>query len=79
MRVEFNQQKNGLSACAWRVDEVDGGRRCLVIDRLHALLGQRAGVLDGLLADPAEARIDRRIVAVGRLALQHAARPELAP
>ena len=31
----------------------------------HALLGERAGVLDGLLADRAEALIDGRIVAVG--------------
>ena len=57
--------------------EVDGGGRGLVVDRLHALLGQRAGVLDGLLADLAEARIDGRVVHVGRLALQHAARAEL--
>ena len=57
--------------------EVDGGGRGLVVDRLHALLGERAGVLDGLLADLAEARIDRRIVPVGRLALQDAARAEL--
>ena len=57
--------------------EVDGRGRGLVVDRLHALLGERAGVLDGLLADLAEARIDRRVVAVGRLAPEHAARPEL--
>ena len=56
--------------------EVDGRGRGLVVDRLHALLGQRAGVLDGLLADLAEARIDGGIVAVGRLAFQHAARAE---
>ena len=49
----------------------------LLVHRLHALARQRTGVLDGLLADPAEARILRRIVAIGRLALQHAARAEL--
>ena len=56
---------------------VDGGGGGLVVDRLHALLGERAGVLDGLLADLAEARIDRGVVLVGRLAPEHAARPEL--
>src|SRR5262249_30904058 len=40
----------------------------------HPLLGQRASVLDGLLADLAEARIHRRVVHVRRLAIQHAAR-----
>lgn len=29
------------------VDEVDRGRRRLVVDRLHPLSGQRPGVLDG--------------------------------
>ena len=57
--------------------EIDRRGRGLVVDRLHALLGERAGILDGLLADLAEARIDRGIVAVGRLAFQHAARTEL--
>ena len=42
----------------------------------HPLLGQRPGVFDGLLADLSEARIDRGIVLVGRLALEHAARTE---
>ena len=49
----------------------------LVVDRFHALLGERAGVLDGLLADLAEARIDGGVVLVGRLGLEHAARAEL--
>ena len=56
---------------------VDGRGRGLVVDRFHALLGQRTGILDGLLADLAEAGIDGWIVAVGRLASQHAARAEL--
>ena len=49
----------------------------LLVHRLHALARERTGVLDGLLADPAEARVLRRIVAIGRLAFQHAARAEL--
>ncbi len=32
----------------------------LVVDRLHPLLGQRAGVLDALLADRARTGLDRR-------------------
>ena len=56
------------------LDEIGGGRHELVVAGLHPLLGQRAGVLDGLLADLAEARIHRRIVLVGGLAVQHAAR-----
>ena len=56
---------------------VDGRGGGLVVDRLHPLLGERAGVLDGLLADLAEARIDGRVVLVGGLALEHAARAEL--
>ena len=38
--------------------------------------GQRTGILDGLLADLAEARIDGRIVDIGRLGTQHPARAE---
>ena len=48
-------------------DEVLGGGDRFVVDGLHALLGQRAGVLDGLAA-----------LAVG-LALEHAARAEFLP
>ena len=77
MRVELNQTEERLAGRLLPLHVVDRRGRGLVVDRLHALLGQRAGVLDGLLADLAEARIDGRIVAVGRLAAQHAARAEL--
>ena len=59
------------------LDEGDGGIERFVVHRLHALLGQRACVLDLLLADLAEARIDGRVVGVGRPAVQHSARSEL--
>ena len=59
------------------VDEVERAGEELLVHRLHALARERAGVLDGLLADAAEARILGRIVPVARLALQHAARAEL--
>ncbi|GJE44654.1 hypothetical protein AEGHOMDF_3843 [Methylobacterium soli] len=57
----------------------DSRRSGLVVDGFHALPGERAGILDGLLADLAEARIDGRIVDVARLAPQDAARAELGP
>ena len=79
MRVELNQQKNGFAGLVLPVDEVERGVEEFLVHRLHALLGQRTGVLDRLLADPAEPRILGRIVLVGRLALQHAARAELRP
>ena len=77
MRVALNQTEERLAGRLLPLHEVDGRGRGLVVDRLHALLGERAGVLDGLLADLAEARIDRRVVTVGRLAPEHAARAEL--
>jgi len=58
--------------------EIDRSGRCLVVDRLHALLGQRTGIFDGLLADLAGARIDRRVVPIGRRALRTPRGPNLA-
>ncbi len=52
-------------------------REEFLVDRFHPLGVERAGVLDDLLADAPEGRIDGRIVAVARLALEDAARPEL--
>ena len=46
MWVKFTQTKNGLSALLLPLDEVDGAVGDVVVDRLHPLLGQRAGVLD---------------------------------
>ena len=74
-RVE--PRKERLARFVLPLHEVDRGPRGFIIDRLHALLGERAGILDLLLADLAEARIDRRIVGVGRPSVKHAARPEL--
>ncbi len=48
----------------------------LLIDRFHALLGQRAGVLNRLLAYAAPARIGRRVILVSREAMQHASWPK---
>ena len=59
------------------LDVIDGRVRRLVIDRLHPLLGQWAGILDGLLADASEPRIDGRVVLVRGLALHHSAGPNI--
>ena len=56
--------------------EVEGGGQELLVHRLHPLPGQWACVLDGLLANLPEHRIDGRIVLVGRLALEDAAGAE---
>ena len=56
--------------------EIERGAEKLLIDRLHALPGERSGVLDCLLADLAELFVDRQIVLVCGLAFQHAARPK---
>ena len=69
MRVELNQQKNGLLGAHLPLHEIDGRGRGLVVDRLHPFLGERAGVLDGLLADLAPTRLLGRIVSGCRLAL----------
>ena len=65
-----------LAGFVLALDEVLGGSDELVVAGLHALLGQRAGVLDLLLAHPAPARLLGRIVLVGRPAVQDAARAE---
>ncbi len=54
--------------------EVAGSRDEIVVAGFHALAGQRTRILDLLLADPAPARLLRRVVHVGRPAVQHAAR-----
>src|SRR6185369_5992122 len=59
------------------LDEVDRRIGCVVVDGLHSLLGERTGILDGLLPDLAEARIDGRILPLGGFALEDAARAEL--
>ena len=48
----------------------------LFVHRLHALLRQRTRIFNRLLADAPPARVDGRIVCVGRLAMEHAARPK---
>ena len=74
-RVEVTQPRHVLLGLP--LHEVERGGQELLVHRLHPLPGERTGVLDSLLADLAEHRIDGRIVLVGRFALEDAARPEL--
>src|SRR5262245_6873476 len=69
--------KERLACRMLPLHEVNRRRGSLVVDRLHALLGERAGVLDLLLADLAEARIDGLVIGVGRPSMEHATRSEL--
>ena len=46
MRVPLHQTKKGLSALTCLLDEFFGGSDGFIINRFHALLGQRPGVLD---------------------------------
>ena len=73
---EVHPEKERLAGLGLPLDVLHGAAGDVVVDRFHTLLGQRAGVADGLLADPAEARVDRRIVGVGGLAVHDAARTE---
>src|SRR5580704_60468 len=59
--------------------EFDGGCGRLIVDCLHALAGERAGVFDGLLADLAPTRLLGRVVAVRRLGAQYTARAKGLP
>ena len=47
------------------LDEIDGRVAGIVVDGLHALLGEWAGVLDLLLADLAEALVDGGVIGGG--------------
>jgi hypothetical protein len=74
-RVEPHEER--LAVPDGAVDEFGRGLQKLLVDRLHAFLGERPGVLAFLLAPGAEARIVARRVGRGRDALQNAARTEL--
>jgi hypothetical protein len=68
--------EEGFTLGMGSLDELDGALGDVVVDGLHALSVQRAGVLDGLLPNPAEAPILSWIVDIRRLAVEHTARPK---
>jgi hypothetical protein len=74
MWVKFTQTKQRLTGIMLPLDKVHGPARDIVVDRSHPLFGQRTGVLYHLLAHLAEAWIDRRVISVRGLAVQHSAR-----
>ena len=69
--------KEWLAVADGAVDEVRRGLEKLLVDRLHALLGKRPGVLTFLFAPGAEAWVVTRCVGGGRNAFEDAARAEL--
>ena len=76
-RIEPDEER--LLVPVRAVDEVDRGLEEFLVDRLHALLGERPGVLAFLLAPGAEAGIVAGRVGGGRDAFHDAARAELRP
>jgi hypothetical protein len=76
-RIEPHEER--LAVAHGAVDEFRRGLEKLLVDRLHALLGERAGVLAFLLAPGAEARIVARRIGGGGDAFENAARTELRP
>ena len=77
MRVVLNQTNQGLpSFCFLSMNLMVCGEH-LLVDRLHPLLRERAGVLAALLAPlPEAAVVGEGARGVGRVAMEHAARAE---
>src|SRR6516165_206686 len=73
---EIHPQEKGLASLSLALDVIDGAGGDIVVYCLHSFLGQRASVMDGLLADSAESWVDGCVVPVGGLAIHNAARPE---
>jgi hypothetical protein len=59
MRVEWNQQKNGLPAFACLSMKNQRAIEELLIHHFHPLCYRRPGVFDPLLTDPAELGVPR--------------------
>src|SRR6516165_5663757 len=76
-RIEPDEER--LAVADGAVDEFHRGLQELLVDCLHAFLGERASVVAFLLAPGAEAWIVARRVGGGRDALENAARTELRP
>ena len=72
-RVEPKEKR--LAVGLRLIEELEGIVANLVVDGFHPLGIERAGILNLLLADLAPARHLRRVVGVGRPAVDHVARP----
>src|SRR5262245_19353303 len=73
---KVDPEEEGLAGLGLPLDEIGGTGGNVVVDRFHPLFCERAGVVDGLPADPAEALVHRRVIGVGGLAVHYAARTE---
>jgi hypothetical protein len=58
------------------LDEIDCRLGGLIVDRLDPFFSQRAGILDLLLANPPETRVDGLVVDISGGASEHARRAE---
>ena len=76
MWVKLSQTKNGLPASLAFFMNSLASLDEIVVAGFHALPGERAGILDFLLADLAPARLDGCIVSVRREGVHDPARPE---
>ncbi len=72
-------EEEGLVRLGLLLHPAESGRRDLLIDSFHALLGKWTGVLDGLLSDSSPPGFDGRVILVRCDAVKNAARPELSP
>ena len=63
---EVRPQEERLAGLGLPFDVIDSAVGNIVVDRSRALLGHRDCVADGLLTDPAEARVECRTIPVGR-------------
>jgi hypothetical protein len=68
--------EEGLARRVLLLDPVLGGAHELVVADFHPLLGERARVLDPLLAHPTPSRLLGRIVLVLRPAVEHSPGPK---
>ncbi len=71
---KVHPQEDRLVGLDLPLDEVRRPSGDVIVDGLHPLLGQRAGVLDGLLANLSRPRLHGFVVFVRSLAVQHATR-----
>src|SRR5215467_12066902 len=77
---EVHPQEERLAGLGPPFDVVDSAVGNIVVDRSHALLGQRAGVADSVLTDPAEARGSNVAPSLsGRLAVHYTTRADRGP
>src|SRR5262245_60967912 len=73
MRVPFHQQKKRLFGLRLTPNEIDCRIAGFVVDGFHALFGKRSGVLDSLLPNLSEARVDGLILLIGGHTFEHPA------